>query len=255
MMRRFLLLSLALLLASGWAGARKTQTRCLYRQGGIVQGDPSRRRVCLIFTADAWADGAEAVINTLREKNVQAGFFLTGRFYEQYPAVVRRLVSEGHYVGSHGYAHLLYFPWGGGPMAVSEKEFRADMQRSYALMRRFGIRKRQAPYFIPSYEHYNDTVSQWARRMGLQVLSYTAGSGSNADYTIPSMQNYRSSDSLQRCILRYEAEYSLAGHFMLLHLGTHPERTDKFYHRLPWLIDELRSRGYQLVGVRQMIEE
>lgn len=255
MTRRILLFTLALLLASGVAARRKPSERNVYQQGGIVQGDPSRRRVCLVFTADGWADGAERIISTLHEKKVKAGFFFTGRFYERFPDVIRRLVSDGHYVGSHGYAHLLYFPWGGGSMAVSEDEFCADMEKSYALMRKFGIKKRSAPYFIPSFEHYNDTVSQWARRMGLQVINYTAGCGSNGDYTIPSMKNYYSSDSLQRRILRYEAAHSLAGHFMLMHFGTHPERTDKFYDRLPWLIDELRRRGYELVGVREMIEK
>jgi hypothetical protein len=28
-------------------------------------------------------------------------------------------------------------------------------------------------------------------------------------------------------------------------MGTHPDRTDKFYDKMSYLIDELRKRGYE----------
>ena len=240
----------------GRMASRRAVDRNVYSQGGIVQGDPSRKRICLVFTAADRADGADTIISTLKEKGIRGGFFFTGKFYEMFPDVVRRLVADGHYVGSHGYAHLLYFPWGEPQnMSVTQDEFDVDMLKCYALMRQFGIEREQTPYFIPPYEHYNSLVSSWARLLGLQVINYTSGTASNGDYTIPSMKNYYSSDSIYHRIMRYEEEHTLNGHFMLLHLGTHPERTDKFYLRLPQLIDDLRRRGYEFVGLREMIEQ
>jgi peptidoglycan/xylan/chitin deacetylase (PgdA/CDA1 family) len=240
----------------GRRASQRVADRNVYSQGGIVRGDPSRKRVCLVFTAADRADGAERIIGTLREKGVKGGFFFTGKFYEMFPDIIRRLVADGHYVGSHSYGHLLYFPWGEPQnMSVSRAEFEADMQRSYALMRQFGIEKEQARYFIPPYEHYNEFVASWARLMGLQVINYTPGTGSNGDYTIPSMANYYTSDSIYRRIMRCEEENTLNGHFVLIHFGTHPDRTDKFYDRLPQLIDDLRRRGYEFVGIREMIEQ
>ena len=240
----------------GRMASRRAVDRNVYSQGGIVQGDPSRKRICLVFTAADRADGADTIISTLKEKGIRGGFFFTGKFYETFPDVVRRLVADGHYVGSHGYAHLLYFPWGEPQnMSVTQDEFDVDMLKCYALMRQFGIEREQTPYFIPPYEHYNSLVSSWARLLGLQVINYTSGTASNGDYTIPSMKNYYSSDSIYHRIMRYEEEHTLNGHFMLLHLGTHPERTDKFYLRLPQLIDDLRRRGYEFVSLREMIEQ
>jgi hypothetical protein len=42
----------------------------------------------------------------------------------------------------------------------------------------------------------------------------------------------------------------LNGFYLLLHIGTHPDRNDKFYYRLEELIGELRKRGYrfELIG-------
>lgn len=225
-----------------------------YSYGGIVRGDASRKQVCLVFTGAAWADGASVIIPVLKEKHVPGGFFFTGQFYERYPDVVRQLLRDGHYVGSHGYGHLLYCAWEKrDSLLVTRKVFTEDMLRAYRQMERAGIRKRRAPYFIPSYEYYNDSISSWARRLGLQVINFTPGSGSNADYTIPSMKNYRSSEELYCRMMDYEKKHTLNGHFLMFHFGTHPERTDKFYRLLPLLIDELRSRGYKFVSVHEMV--
>ena len=43
------------------------------------------------------------------------------------------------------------------------------------------------------------------------------------------------------------------GFILLLHVGTDPQRNDKFYDQLPQLIRLLKSRGYQLVGVNELL--
>lgn len=225
----------------------------VYDHGGIVRGNPLQKKVCLVFTAASWADGASVIIPTLKEKRVKGGFFFTGQFYERFPDVVRQLVREGHYVGSHGYGHLLYCPWENrDSLLVSKEEFQGDMLKSYELMNRLGIPKRRAKYFIPPYEYFNDSISKWAKSIGLQVINFTPGAGTNADYTIPSMKNYRSSEAIYEKVLDYEEKHTLNGHFLLIHFGTHPERTDKFYRLLPKLIDELRNRGYKFVSIPEM---
>ena len=56
---------------------------------------------------------------------------------------------------------------------MTRQEFEEDMFKSYKVLREFGIT--DAPYFIPPYEHYNATISSWARQLGLQVINYTPG--------------------------------------------------------------------------------
>ena len=226
----------------------------VYSHGGIIRGNDSLKQICLVFTAATWADGATYILPVLKEKHVSGGFFFTGHFYERYPDVVRQLLRDGHYVGSHGYGHLLYCAWENrDSLLVTRQDFADDMHKAYSQMKRFGIKKSDAPYFIPSYEYYNDSIALWAKRMGLQVINFTPGTGTNADYTVPTMKNYRSSKELYRNLMDYEEKHALNGYFLMLHFGTHPERTDKFYHLLPQLIDELRARGYKFVSVPQMM--
>ena len=223
----------------------------IYRDGGIIRTDPSVKHIDFVFTAADKADGAERIISTLRKYNIKGGFFFTGEFFEMYPDVVRRLVAEGHYVGSHSYGHLLYAPWGDrDSLLVTRQEFNEDIFKSYKVLREFGIT--DAPYFIPPYEHYNSTISSWARQLGLQVINYTPGTLTNGDYTTPEMKRYFSSKEILSKIWEYERTdpNGLSGHIMLIHFGTDPARTDKFYDKLPGLIRELRRKGYSFTPLK-----
>lgn len=223
----------------------------IYQDGGIIRTDPSVKHIDFVFTAADKADGAERIISTLRKYNIKGGFFFTGEFFEMYPDVVRRLVAEGHYVGSHSYGHLLYAPWGNrDSLLVTKQEFEEDIFKSYKVLREFGIT--DAPYFIPPYEHYNATISSWARQLGLQVINYTPGTLTNGDYTTPEMKRYFSSKEILSRIWEYERTdpNGLNGHIMLIHFGTDPARTDKFYDKLPGLIRELRRKGYSFTPLK-----
>lgn len=233
------------------SGAAVLPDRNIYRDGGIIRTDPSVRHIDFVFTAADKADGADRIISTLRKYNIKGGFFFTGEFFEMYPDVVRRLVAEGHYVGSHSYGHLLYAPWGKrDSLLVTRQEFEEDMFKSYKVLREFGIT--DAPYFIPPYEHYNATISSWARQLGLQVINYTPGTLTNGDYTTPGMSRYFSSKEILGKIREYERTDpdGLNGHIMLIHFGTDPSRTDKFYDKLPGLIRELRRKGYSFTPLK-----
>lgn len=233
------------------SGAAVLPDRNIYRDGGIIRTDPSVRHIDFVFTAADKADGADRIISMLRKYNIKGGFFFTGEFFELYPDVVRRLVAEGHYVGSHSYGHLLYAPWGKrDSLLVTRQEFEEDMFKSYKVLREFGIT--DAPYFIPPYEHYNATISSWARQLGLQVINYTPGTLTNGDYTTPGMSRYFSSKEILGKIREYERTDpdGLNGHIMLIHFGTDPSRTDKFYDNLPGLIRELRRKGYSFTPLK-----
>jgi hypothetical protein len=60
------------------------------------------------------------------------------------------------------------------------------------------------------------------------------------------MKNYKSSEVLFNDLKRYEASVKngLYGAILLIHLGTAPERTDKFYNKLEEIIQYFSSKGY-----------
>jgi peptidoglycan/xylan/chitin deacetylase (PgdA/CDA1 family) len=229
-------------------------SRSVYYQGGIVRTDPSLKRISLVFTAADKADGAASIRATLKRFGIKGAFFFTGEFFEKYPGVVRDLLADGHYVGSHSYGHLLYAPWEKrDSLLVSREEFEADIRRSYEVMAPFGITPASAPLFMPPDAYYTATIASSARSMGLQLVNYTSGTYTNGDYTTPDMPHYYSSRFILDKLLSVEASEGLNGHILLIHLGTDDARTDKFYARLPQLIRTLRRRGYTFVPLQEAL--
>jgi peptidoglycan/xylan/chitin deacetylase (PgdA/CDA1 family) len=186
----------------------------------------------------------------LRRHAIPASFFFTGDFYRDLAqsALIHALRADGHYLGAHSDRHLLYAAWENrDSLLVSREEFRQDLADNYRALEAFDIRREDAPVFLPPYEWYNDSIAVWTRAEGLTLINYTPGTSSHADYTTPLMgARYLSTDSIFARILRYEqlAPAGLNGFILLLHIGTHSDRTDKFYHRLDELLSVLKGRGY-----------
>ena len=241
--------------ADGMKQANMEVDKNVYVNDGIERTNPEKKQLTLVFTAHDKADGAETIIRTLEKHGIQGAFFFTGRFYELYPDIIKTLLDKGHYVGGHSYGHLLYMPWENpDSLLVTREEFEADMMKSYDLMRKAGIEYKDAPLYIPPYEYYNKEISSWAKSMGIQVVNYTPGTASNADYTTPDMKNYRSSQSIYDQIMALEKKEGLNGHLMLIHFGTHDDRTDKFYNGyMEKMIKTLKRKGYTFAPIREAV--
>jgi peptidoglycan/xylan/chitin deacetylase (PgdA/CDA1 family) len=98
--------------------------------------------------------------------------------------MIRRLKKDGHYLGAHSDMHLLYCDWNKrDSLLVTHSQFSFDLADNYSEMARLGMDVKKAKYFLPPYEWYNDTIAAWTKQLGLQLISYTPGTLSHADYT------------------------------------------------------------------------
>ncbi len=223
----------------------------------ITRGDTTKRRLAVVFTGHDFADGGKYIADVLKKRKVPASFFLTGTFYETpaFAPVIERLKNDGHYLASHSGRHLLYCDWGKrDSLLVTRRQFEEDLAEGYRAMERFGI---PAPhFFLPPYEWYNDSIVQWTHSLGLQLVNFTPGTRSNADYTYPELgKSYRSSEAILQSVIDYEKQRpaGLNGFILLLHIGTDPRRIDKFYFQLDKLIRYLQYRGYELVTIPRLL--
>ncbi|HUU38249.1 MAG TPA: polysaccharide deacetylase family protein [Candidatus Desulfaltia sp.] len=230
----------------------------IFDQGGIVRGGVSEKKIALVFTGHEFAEGGGLISEVLKRKKARAGFFFSGDFYRQEAnaALIISLREDGHYLGPHSDRHLLYCSWENREqLLVTKEEFSGDILRNYQAMEAFGISKEDAPFFIPPYEWYNAEIVNWAKELGLVLCNFTAGTLSNADYTTPDLTNYRSSTRIYQSIFDHERSdpHGLNGFILLFHIGTHPDRTDKFYRRLEELLSGLEAMGYRFVGIDDLL--
>ena len=156
-------------------------------------------------------------------------------------------MQQGHYVGAHSDKHLLYCDWQKrDSVLVDFDNFESDLKNNFVELQKFGIKPDKAGFFMPPYEWYNRQIVAWSRQVGLNVINFTPGTGTNADYTTPEMANYKSSKVLMDRLLEFESENKngLNGAVLLIHPGTEKTRTDKFYLKLNELIEKLTKKGY-----------
>ena len=206
---------------------------------GLQRGYHSQR-TGLIFTGGDYNDGGH--IAAVLQHAGQGRLFYQ-RFYRhpENDSLIRLLQQQGHYLGPHSDRHLLYCPWENRDSSlVSREQFRTDLLANYEAMRALGVRPRQR-FFIPPYEWYNLDHVRWAAELDVTLFNYTPA--------------YRSSAALYQRLFEYEetAAHGLNGALLLIHIGTHPDRTDKFYRLLEPLIRELQHKGYRLVRIDSLL--
>lgn len=76
-----------------------------FGQYGAYAMTPDKSRIILTFD-QGYENGYTAqILDTLKEKNVSAIFFLTGDYAKRESDLVGRMIAEGHTLGNHGMTH------------------------------------------------------------------------------------------------------------------------------------------------------
>lgn len=231
----------------------------MLEKGAIIRGNTGKKELALVFTGDEFADGGNTIANVLQKQGIRASFFLTGRFYRNptFRPLVKRLHSQGNYLGPHSDQHLLYCDWNNrDSLLIDQALFNKDLADNLAAMKQNGIPATSVTHFLPPYEWYNDSIASWTKARNMQLINYTPGTLSAADYTYPPLKNYRGSAEIFESIINREKQDAegLNGYILLLHIGTDPRRTDKFYNRLDELLTELRNKGYRFKKVNELLK-
>ena len=236
------------------------RVQCEMREGGIVRGPKDEKRLALVFTGHEFAEGGDVILNELKKHDGKGSFFVTGDFLRnpKFAPVVTRITDEGHYLGPHSDKHLLYCSWENpSNTLVTEEQFTIDLFANLRLIPNpTWNTRRPSRYFLPAFEHYNSDIVDWTRKQRWTLINFTPGTRSSADYTGEADKNFVSSQAIFDSILKREREdaHGLNGFLLLLHIGSGPGRSDKFYSRFGELLDTLAAKGYRFVGVDELLE-
>lgn len=84
--------------------------------------DGQKRKVYLTFD-DGPSSNTDAILDILKQYDVKATFFVTGKPQEQYQAMYQRIAAEGHTLGMHSYSHKYE------EIYASEEAFEEDLSR------------------------------------------------------------------------------------------------------------------------------
>ena len=79
----------------------KANKELLEEYDGIAMGNAEDKYVYLTFDEGYEAGYTEKILDTLKENNVKAAFFITGHYLNTQPELVKRMIDEGHIVGNY----------------------------------------------------------------------------------------------------------------------------------------------------------
>lgn len=96
----------------------------------VFVGRPDHK-VYLTFDNGYENGNTPKILDTLKEKNVSAVFFVTSQYVLENPDLIRRMIDEGHIIGNHSYHHHSF------PTISIEKVYDEIMQLDALLLDQF----------------------------------------------------------------------------------------------------------------------
>lgn len=79
--------------------------KMLEENGGICLGKDTEKVIYLTFDEGYEAGYTEKILNTLKENDIKATFFITAHYLNTASDLVERMINEGHIVGNHTCSH------------------------------------------------------------------------------------------------------------------------------------------------------
>ena len=200
------------------------------------QGAGTEHQVILTFDDGPDPKWTPKILDILKEKKVSATFFILGQNAENYPGLVRRIVDEGHEIGSHTYTHV-------NLSLCDDERVRIELNATQRLLQT--ITGRSTTLFRPPYnaDSRPNEISEITPLLLAQDLDYLTvlESIDPQDYELPGAD----------VILQRVKQQRRNGSVILLHdAGGDRSQT---VAALPKIIDYLRSRGDQIVTVSALL--
>jgi peptidoglycan-N-acetylglucosamine deacetylase len=199
------------------------------------------RKLALTFDDGPDPEWTPKVLDALKQANAPATFFVIGLNAEQYPALVRREVAEGHELGNHTFTHP-------NIANISNTQFGLELSATRVLME--SLVGRRTYLFRPPYAEDSEPVTPDEVRP-LESVSdrgfLTVGMQIDPDdWRQPGVE------AIVNAVIKKAGDSnSPGGNIILLH-DAGGDRSETIA-ALPVLISEMRKRGFEFVTISGLL--
>ncbi|QSF42581.1 polysaccharide deacetylase family protein [Paenibacillus tianjinensis] len=203
-----------------------------YPETILTQG-PRNRMIALTFDDVPDPRFTPQLLDVLRKYHVKATFFVVGSRAEKHPALIARIVREGHVIGNHSYNHPEF-----GKIGMNE--FRTQIIRTENIISALAGYK---PRLIrPPYGDISESQLKWAKARGYKLVNWNVDS-----------LDWRSLPKAQ--VRNNIVAHAGKGAIILQHGGGgRGSNLQGTIQALPEVITIMRKRGYTFVTVPEMLQ-
>ena len=202
-------------------------------------GDRSSNKVAITFDDGPSAEFTPAILDILREYNVPATFFMVRSHVEKYPDIARRVVEEGHAVGSHTQNHL-------NLPTLSTVQLQKELMEATAVIAEV---TGAFPSFVrPPRGMYDDRFRRMANLLGQEIVLWSI---STRDWRFGVTATY---------IERLVESRVRGGDIILFHDSGALLRNEGGDRRatvmaLPRVIEIIRAKGLEIVPLAELLHD
>lgn len=197
-----------------------------------IAQNPPLKPIALTFDDGPWPKMTSEVLDTLKQQNVKATFFVVGKQVQRYPQLVKQAVAEGHAIGNHTWNHQYHHY----DSAAASREIDNTASLVYKLT---GVK---TSLFRPPAGILNNGLVNYAHGEKYATIMWSVDSRDWSPRHAASQQAWINN-------LLKDAK---PGGIILLHDGGGDR--SRTVRALPQLITALKKRGYQFVTVPQLLE-
>jgi peptidoglycan/xylan/chitin deacetylase (PgdA/CDA1 family) len=183
----------------------------------------------LALTFDDGPDAANTprILDALRKRHAHATFFVLGAQAKRHPELLRRMIAEGHVVGSHSWSH---------PARVTPALARREVDSTAQVIRE--ATGRAPRLFRPPYGLMKNGLAALAQKEGCTVVLWTISGADTRPITA-------------RQIADNIIHTPDPGDIALLPDGPVHARTAA---ALPLILDELSRAGWKFVTIPELLQ-
>lgn len=195
---------------------------------GEITHTAATTKIALTFDAGASPLPTPSILKTLRDNGLHVTFFLTGKWCEKNPDLVRQIAAEGHEIGNHTYSHP-------DLRKCTDEKIVDQLARTEELVKNLTGQSTR-PYFRPPYGGRNK-----------HVLEVAGGQGYTSVYwSLDCLDAYKKGITAEQIIDRVCSRIQ-GGDIVLMHCGSAATA-----QALPDLIARLKERGFEIVKVSEL---
>lgn len=152
--------------AEGSAPMGNAGKEYLKKYNAYYVGDSDEKSIYLTFDAGFENGNTTNILDTLKNHDVKAAFFLVGHYLEKEPGLVKRMVEEGHIVGNHTYHHP-------DMSQILDKESFNKELTSFEDLYKDIIGDELPKYYRPPQGKFNEENLKMANELGYKTIFWS----------------------------------------------------------------------------------
>ncbi len=196
------------------------------RKVPIYYVNTEEAKVAISFDAAWGADKTEKIMEICKEYGVNATFFLTGFWVEDYPEMVKKIYDNGFEIGTHSNTHP-------DMTKLSKSQMKMELETCCDLITK--ITNQKIELFRPPFGAYNDTLIETATELGLKTIQWDVDS-----------LDWKGLSAME--ITNRIINGAHNGSIILCH-----NNSDHILDALPIVLDRLQKKGYKVTNVGDVI--